>query len=384
MGSFCWRLSPVAALLLLVTHISLTHPPHLRSAQAYSAQPQAAFDCSSIDQIPAAECDALVSLYNATDGENWVSNDGWLTTTTPCEWYGVACNSEGHVHQIFLEDNQLVGPIPPELGDLTELTWLQLNSNQLNGPIPPELGKLTQVTWLRLEFNELTGSIPPELANMAELDSLYLADNQLTGPIPPELGNFPHLYKLNLSFTQLSGPIPPELANLSTLETLVVTGTALEGPLPSSFTSLENLFYFHFLDTAICTPKDAEVQAWLQNITDLYSPEIACIGAQESNPVEALPAISLPTEPELPAQEAEAEPPQLSETATEVAAPTQTITPTRDVAATATPSPTSSGSASNPNPESPSIVQLGLLALSLLLIMVGGVWYGWWMGQPRR
>jgi hypothetical protein len=35
---------------------------------------------------------ALISLYNATDGNNWVDNHRWLSTTiTPCMWSHICC-----------------------------------------------------------------------------------------------------------------------------------------------------------------------------------------------------------------------------------------------------------------------------------------------------
>ena len=76
------------------------------------------------------------------------------------------------------------GPIPPELGDLSEMAWLNLRDNQLTGSIPPELGKLSNLTGLYLNSNLLTGSIPPELGNLPELTRLYISNNQLTGCIP--------------------------------------------------------------------------------------------------------------------------------------------------------------------------------------------------------
>ena len=41
-----------------------------------------------------------------------------------------------------LYDNQLTGSIPPEIGNLTNLTYLNLYDNQLTGSIPPEIGNL--------------------------------------------------------------------------------------------------------------------------------------------------------------------------------------------------------------------------------------------------
>ena len=81
----------------------------------------------------------------------------------------------------------MTGPIPAELGDLTNLTRLNLADNQLTGPIPAELGGLTNLTRLNLADNQLTGPIPAELGGLTNLTELYLASNQLTGCIPEGL-----------------------------------------------------------------------------------------------------------------------------------------------------------------------------------------------------
>ena len=48
-------------------------------------------NCATQTQIPTTECDALVALYNSTNGAGWTNNTGWLQTDTPCSWYGVTC-----------------------------------------------------------------------------------------------------------------------------------------------------------------------------------------------------------------------------------------------------------------------------------------------------
>ena len=57
---------------------------------------------------------------------------------------------------MHLNDNELTGPIPTELGQLTELYALILDGNELTGPIPTELGQLTELYALYLDGNHLT------------------------------------------------------------------------------------------------------------------------------------------------------------------------------------------------------------------------------------
>ena len=136
-----------------------------------------AFPCDSYDRS------ALVALYNATDGPNWTGNDGWLTDAPLGAWHGVTVR-DGWVVGLSLGDNNLTGPIPPELGGLASLKVLSLDNNNLTGPIPPELGGLASLVTLSLYGNDLSGPIPPELGNLARLEKLLLSGN--TGLCAPD------------------------------------------------------------------------------------------------------------------------------------------------------------------------------------------------------
>ena len=88
---------------------------------------------------------------------------------------------------LYLEENQLTGSIPVELGGLLELRWLVLKDNLLTGEIPAELGKLPRIRYLYLSGNQLTGEIPTELGGLSSLFVLHVSGNRLSGCAPQAL-----------------------------------------------------------------------------------------------------------------------------------------------------------------------------------------------------
>ena len=144
--------------------------------------------------------EALTALYNALDGSNWTRSDNWGTTAPLDQWYGVVVDGSGRVIELRLPENQLRGPIPPELANLTELRVLELHLNQLQGEIPLWIGNLTELERLTLAFNDLTGSIPPELGALIQLGDLFLQGNALSGPIPASLLALDRLRNLEFYF----------------------------------------------------------------------------------------------------------------------------------------------------------------------------------------
>jgi len=75
-----------------------------------------------------------------------------------------------------------------ECYNIEETTYLDLSgsweeSGGLTGEIPVEIGNLTNLTYLNLSYNELTGEIPPEICNQGDsTPSLY--NNNLCPPYP--------------------------------------------------------------------------------------------------------------------------------------------------------------------------------------------------------
>jgi Leucine-rich repeat (LRR) protein len=146
-----------------------------------------------------------------------------------------------HYGTLDLSWNNLLGNIPPEMGNCVVLVELILAGNQLTGNIPPELAQLTNLTTLDLSSNSLTGSIPPQFGESHKLQGLNLAYNKLTGEIPAELGDIVSLVQLNLTGNCLSGPIPYQLGNLVGLSHLDLSNNQLIGNIPASFENLGSI-----------------------------------------------------------------------------------------------------------------------------------------------
>lgn len=201
------------------------------------------FSCDDVTEISNSECLALVAIYNASGGANWVNNTDWLDANSPFSWFGVTISS-GAVTGLDLRNNGLIGALPPELGMLINLEDLYLSSNKLSGPIPLTIGNLSKLMHLFLDNNQLTGSLPTTLGNLSNLWYLDLSWNQLSGQIPSSLGNL-KVWQFDLSANQLSGSIPAELGLLVNVVELQLQGNQLTGSIPPE---LGNLLYLQRLN----------------------------------------------------------------------------------------------------------------------------------------
>ncbi|XP_051121469.1 polygalacturonase inhibitor-like isoform X2 [Andrographis paniculata] len=132
-----------------------------------------------------------------------------------CGWYGVECNeTTNHVIGLDIATSDLNGTIPITLPNLKHLQHLRLHKlPNLVGEIPPEIGQLHHLTYLVISWTNVSGPVPHFLSNL-----ISLSRNHLTGPIPESFGHFPESAgppALDLSHNMLSGDIPASLANVN-------------------------------------------------------------------------------------------------------------------------------------------------------------------------
>ena len=155
---------------------------------------------------------------------------GQLTNLTRLHWSFNNLSSLpseiGHLANLTslnLSGNSL-SSLPPEIGQLTKLTSLNLSGNRLSS-LPPEIGQLTNLTSLNLWRSNLCG-LPSEIGQLTKLTSLNFSGNSLN-ILPPEIGHLTNLTRLDLRHNNLSS-LPPEIGQLKKLKYLSLSGTSLD------------------------------------------------------------------------------------------------------------------------------------------------------------
>ncbi|KAI9088128.1 hypothetical protein K1719_030105 [Acacia pycnantha] len=81
--------------------------------------------------------------------------DGWdINSVDPCTWNMVSCSAKGYVISLDMGNMGLSGALSPGIGNLSHLPTSEhyelLQNNQLFGPVPTEIGKLLELQTLDL------------------------------------------------------------------------------------------------------------------------------------------------------------------------------------------------------------------------------------------
>ena len=233
---------------------------------------------------------------------------------------------------MVLSDSGLTGPIPPELGALSNLTSLSVGGNALTGPVPEEFGSLANLRFLILTRNRLAGPLPDSFLRM-DLDVFWFDSNEdlclpgnadfvtwskgienyragafcndsdravleaffeITGG--PGWTNSDgwggdglleewhgvsvdsqgRVTGLDLSENGLEGRIAGNLGRLSQMAELRIGGNALSGRLPLSLSFLPALQEFHYGDTDLCVPSEERFRAWIGAIASHEGTAVDC------------------------------------------------------------------------------------------------------------
>ena len=119
--------------------------------------------------------------------------------------FPVALTKVPNLKSIDMEDNAFIDSLPPSIGNMAQLNSLNLGNCFMNrSKIPPELGQLKNLSNLLLYNNHFYGAIPNSLTNIDSLSVLDLSYNDLSGYIPVRLMNLKNLDYLSLNDNQFT------------------------------------------------------------------------------------------------------------------------------------------------------------------------------------
>ena len=203
----------------------------------------------SYAQVPQIERDALVALYNSTDGANWTDNTDWLGAAgTECSWFGITCTN-GSITRLYLTNNNLAGSLP-------------------------SLSAFKNIKFLNFDFNNQLTGLLPNLSGLTKLSGADFYSSQFSGNIP-NFSNLPNLSYLNLGDNILEGNVPGSLIGLPSLKTLIVDSnpllkTAIDDDMIST-----SLNAFSFSAGSVCTVTN-KGSNWLNSLPDNFFPATPC------------------------------------------------------------------------------------------------------------
>ncbi|ESR62166.1 hypothetical protein CICLE_v10018259mg, partial [Citrus x clementina] len=151
--------------------------------------------------------------------------------------------------------------IPPHVGNLSFLVYLDFSGNSFHDTIPNELKQLRRLKIVDLSNSSLSGSLPDDLCNIfPELESFDVSSNKITGQLPSSLGDCNKLKRLSISVNKITGTIPrtvgnltelesefpPAIFNVSSLKSIVLADNSLSGSIPVDFClHLEELYLYN-------------------------------------------------------------------------------------------------------------------------------------------
>eukprot|EP00949_MAST-11_sp_MAST-11-sp1_P001324 g1324.t1 len=151
---------------------------------------------------------ALVDIWRSTSGVHWIRS--WDLRSDPCidGWSGVTCDEEGHVIELDLNGNRLLGYLPRSLNHLKYLQRLDVNHNLLTGKLPKGLGDLTGLKFLNLSHNKFIGPIPTAiLSRLTNLRLLHMGKNDFDDAVlPAELRSLELVNIFYLFYSDINAP----------------------------------------------------------------------------------------------------------------------------------------------------------------------------------
>jgi hypothetical protein len=263
--------SALRILLGVVAAVSGIGLPQLSANSFQPFHAEADPPCDASTTFPLTEYDALGIFYTQLGGSGWADRSNWGNTAVPADdWHGVTC-AGGHITKLEFAGNNLNGTLPGDA--LAALPYLEefflVQEKNVVGSIPSQLGTLTHLRRLGLMEDGLTGEIPGELKDLSALESLNIGENHLSSDIPTWLDSLSQLKSLFIWNNPLSGPFPDTICNLSQLQEIYMGGLEVASrTIPSCLNNLHSLEHLTLYRMSL-TGAVPDIFGGLPNLTTL-------------------------------------------------------------------------------------------------------------------
>ena len=110
--------------------------------------------------VAASELSAIQLEREALLNSGWWNRSGTVFTSDHCNWTGIACDVQGSITCIDLNNHGLGGYLNKfNFSRFPNLEFLKLGSNHLGGSIQLQVGDLPKLRHLDLSWNRLSGNI---------------------------------------------------------------------------------------------------------------------------------------------------------------------------------------------------------------------------------
>jgi hypothetical protein len=135
---------------------------------------------------------ALQAWKKAIYSDPFNTTGNWVGANV-CAYNGVFCAPAlddpqlSVVAGVDLNNADLAGFLPAELGLMTDLALFHINSNRFCGIIPKSFSKLVLLYEFDVSNNRFVGSFPKVVLSMPALKYLDLRYNDFEGHLPPEV-----------------------------------------------------------------------------------------------------------------------------------------------------------------------------------------------------
>ena len=172
--------------------------------------------------------EALVKLYQSTNGDNWTNNTNWCSDKPITEWYGVVYYELDDKYCLSLSDNNLTGKIDQTFPNNVKIS-MYCDANQLTSL---NVSGCAVLDYLKCDNNQLTSL---DVSGNTSLETLYCDANQLTSL---NVSGCTALTLLDCTNNQLASLNVSDCIALTSLECYRNQLTSLD---VSSNTSLETL-----------------------------------------------------------------------------------------------------------------------------------------------